>query len=323
MRLRGPCRIAIRTEGGTWVSRLAAGGARRSLQARLPDADVDMQPGDGPWDLELTLSGGADDPLGLVARYGVPPEVLRKRRTMAEIVGWLPSGTALPKIVTTVGVDERWVAGLADTPAAAGAYILRVDVGEQPAGSVLPVWASDSDRAAVCSAADVMIIGSPHLGATAFASGLAIFCGSAEDFPPWAPRELIAETPSELADLLGRALSGNLPPFAHGADLEGRLDELAASAADAAFARAPEDYRRWATGTAELADDATADLEKVRSRRRGDRAILGETAHRLAYAEEQYGHCDYARAQAEEELLRLRRSRPVRWADRLARLMRA
>jgi len=199
-----------------------------------------------------------------------------------------------------------------------------LDGDHQPADSAgLPEWASDSDRAAVCTAADVVVVGPAHFGAVAFARGEVILCGRGERFPAWPSRELIAETPSELADLAHRALSGGLPPFVHGVDLDGRLDELARSAAEAAFARAPDAYRQWATEKADLAEAKSTELEKMRDHRLGDRAVLGETAHRLAYAEEQYGHCDFARLHAEAELSRLRRLRSVRLADRLARLMRA
>lgn len=324
MRLRGPCCIVVRPLSDDWVSRLAVKGAFRSLRERLPDAKFDRgHSADGPWDLDLTVSGHADDPLALLAGNGVPDAVLKKRRGMAEIVGWVPSGKARPTILTMVGLDERWVEGFADPAAAAGSRVVHVDGSEQPGVSALPEWASDADRAATCSTADLAVIGPAQLGAAAFARSQVIFCGRAEHFPAWIPRDLIAGTPSELLDLADRAFSSSLPPFVPVVDLEDRLDELAKSAAEAGFARSPEEYRRWAAVTADLADATGAELETVRDFRRGDRAILGETAHRLGYAEEQYRHCDYARLQAEEELSRLRRSPSVRLADRLARLMRA
>ena len=324
MRLRGPCRVAIRTEGADWVSRLAARGACRSLQERLPDAAIDLLPTREPWDLEVELSGNADDPLALLAGYGVPDQVLRKRREMAEIVGWLPPGKSRPVILTTIGLDERWVETFAGVPATRTYSVLCVDGnGQRDDTAALPEWASDADRSAACSAADLMAVSPGRFGAAAFARGPVIFCGPVDEFPAWTPRELIAGTPRELAVLIEQFLSGGLPTCPHGADLEDRLDELATLASATAFARSPESYRRWAAEKADLADATSAELESVRDRRRGDRAILGETAHRLAYAEEQYGHCDYARLQAEEELSRLRRSRSVRVAERLARLMRA
>ncbi|MGH9055641.1 MAG: hypothetical protein ACRDYY_07230 [Acidimicrobiales bacterium] len=299
---------------------MARRGAATVLSARLPDALVAVAGADplqdpaaaevpaagAPWDAVVDVGALEPFPWALAAGLAVPPDVAAKRLGNARIAGWLPG--AAPFVVIA-GLDQEWAEAARSIP---GAEVVGVD--GVPGEWKAPAWATDIDRAAVCSSASLVFTGPevPWPAAIAATSGRpAVVCGAR---PAWAVHlgAVPVDDPAGLVAAVAQATPGEVCP-----DLSSAFDRVAAEAAEAGQRRDPEGFAAWASAQAEEVDLLGRELSAVRRTRLRDRTTLAEVSHRLEFVERQQGHDEWARIQAQGELERLRSSPVLRWAARL------